>query len=209
MTTKIGMAERLLCAAEEELVANGGHLEMLPVAKRAGVSVGSGYHHFGSKAGLLAAVAARFYGPLQEVTLGDAIPRDLPWAAREHRRLAAFVAYHLERRALAVLIYGGLSNAPEVLDLEREHMAAVVEAGARNLEQGGRAGVVRSTVPPRMLSALLMGAQRQAINTLIAGEGEIDANAAVRDIWSFVAAALDLGPAAHNHVTKGGTSHVG
>nr|QQZ51483.1 TetR family transcriptional regulator [Phenylobacterium glaciei] len=53
---KIGASERLIRAAQEELIASHGLLEMQAVAKRAKVSVGLAYHHFGSKAGLIAAV---------------------------------------------------------------------------------------------------------------------------------------------------------
>ena len=40
---------------------------MQAVAKRAQVSVGLAYHHFGSKAGLIAAVVEAFYSRLDEV----------------------------------------------------------------------------------------------------------------------------------------------
>jgi AcrR family transcriptional regulator len=60
----VGMRERLLCAAQEELTQGQGHLEMQAVARRARVSVGLAHHHFGSKAGLIAAVVEEFYSRL-------------------------------------------------------------------------------------------------------------------------------------------------
>jgi AcrR family transcriptional regulator len=51
MTTTIGTRERLIRAAEKELIRSHGHLEMQAVSKRAQVSVGLAYHHFGRKAG--------------------------------------------------------------------------------------------------------------------------------------------------------------
>ena len=45
------VADRLIRAAEAELIATHGHLEMQAVAKRAKLSVGLAYHHFGSKLG--------------------------------------------------------------------------------------------------------------------------------------------------------------
>lgn len=45
--TKIGTPERLIRAAQEELIHSHGLLEMQAVAKRAKVSVGLAYHHFG------------------------------------------------------------------------------------------------------------------------------------------------------------------
>ncbi|CAN5850370.1 hypothetical protein BH11PSE1_BH11PSE1_02880 [soil metagenome] len=61
---KIGASERLIRAAQEELIASHGLLEMQAVAKRAKVSVGLAYHHFGSKAGLIATVVEGFYNRL-------------------------------------------------------------------------------------------------------------------------------------------------
>ena len=49
-----GTREKLISAAQEELIHGQGLLEMQAVAKRAKVSVGLAYHHFGSKAGLIA-----------------------------------------------------------------------------------------------------------------------------------------------------------
>ena len=67
MTTTIKTRERLVRAAQEKLIQSHGHLEMQPVAKRAKVSVGLAYHHFGSKAGLIAAVVEEFYNRLDGV----------------------------------------------------------------------------------------------------------------------------------------------
>ena len=86
MLKKLGTAEKLLEAAEAELIASDGQMEMAAVARRAGVSVGLAYHHFGSKAGLVAAVVDAFYGPLREISLGTAIPPQLDWPARERAR---------------------------------------------------------------------------------------------------------------------------
>ena len=57
---RIGTPARLIRAAQEELIQGRGLLEMQAVAKRAKVSVGLAYHHFGSKAGLIAAVVEAF-----------------------------------------------------------------------------------------------------------------------------------------------------
>ena len=70
--TTIGTRERLIRAAEQELIRSHGHLEMQAVSKRAQVSVGLAYHHFGSKAGLIAAVVEAFYGRLDEMVFKEA-----------------------------------------------------------------------------------------------------------------------------------------
>ena len=48
-----GTRQRLIKAAEHELIANNGSMEISAVAKRAKVSAGLTYHHFGSKTGLV------------------------------------------------------------------------------------------------------------------------------------------------------------
>src|SRR5687767_4080033 len=88
--------DALLAAAARELVERDGVLEVGPVAARAGVSVGLIYRHFGSKAGLLAAVVGDFYVRFtNEVLELDPLP-GASWAARERRRIELAVTFHYE-----------------------------------------------------------------------------------------------------------------
>jgi AcrR family transcriptional regulator len=91
---------------------------MQAVAKRAKVSVGLAYHHFGSKAGLIAAVVEAFYSRLDAEAFNDAGPCTESWANRERRRIACYIAFHYDH-PFAPLVIGALSRAPEVLDVER------------------------------------------------------------------------------------------
>lgn len=79
--------ERLIQAAEEELILGHGHLEMQAVAKRAQLSVGLAYHHFGSKAGLIAAVVEGFYSLLDDAAFAGANLTSECWAGREKKRV--------------------------------------------------------------------------------------------------------------------------
>src|SRR4029434_218026 len=87
-------------------------------AKRARVSVGLAYHHFGSKAGLIAAVGEAFYRCLDGEVFNDACRPSESWANRERRRIASYIAFHYDH-PFAPLVIGALSRAPEVLDAER------------------------------------------------------------------------------------------
>ena len=115
MTKKTtGSHQRLIAAAEQELIANNGHMEISAVAKRADTSAGLTYHHFGSKTGLVAAVVDRFYEPLREISLGGGIPSELEWRDRERYRTSAIIDYFYGH-PLAPLIAGRLAREPEVL----------------------------------------------------------------------------------------------
>lgn len=192
MADKIGTPNRLLDAAEAELIEGGGHMEMASVAKRAGVSVGLAYHHFGSKTGLLAAVVDRFYEPLRDIALGTAIPPETPWAERERARTATMIAYFYSR-PLAPLVAGRLARQPEVLDLEKSHMDALLAEGARNIAQGQRLGVVDPRLKPETTVAMLMGGLRLSIDSALLSKDRPSEDALLADTWHFIASALGLG----------------
>lgn len=189
--TKTRSDVRLLRAAEEELIENDGHLEMLAVAKRAGLSTGLAYRYFGSKAGLIAAVVDNFYQPIREIALGDAIPVDQEWATREKHRVRALIDYYYDH-PLAKLIAGRLGREPQVLDVENAHMEAMLEAGARNIAQGQRSGTVDPNLDPGISVALLMGGLYQAINSAIAASRPPSKKALLENIWQFTERALFL-----------------
>lgn len=196
-SAKIGSNVRLVCAAEAELIENSGHMEMLAVAKRAGVSVGLAYHHFGSKTGLLAAVVDHFYAPLRDISFGDAIALDQDWAAREKARTRAFIDYFYDH-PFAPLIAGRLGREPEVCDIERAHMTALLEEGARNLAQGQRQGVVSSDIVPDVVIGMLMGGLRQSIDSAILSEKRPPKPVLLEQIWAFFERGMGLKTSVEN-----------
>lgn len=189
--TKIGSDVRLVRAAQEELIANGGHMEMLAVAKRAGVSVGLAYHHFGSKTGLRVAVVDAFYAPLREILFGNPGAIEQDWATREKARAAAFID-HFYDHPFAPLIAGRLGREPEVCDIETAHMDALLEEGARNLAQGQRQGVVSREIVPELVIGLLMGGLRQAIDSAILAKTRPDRTLLLEQVWTFFSLGMGL-----------------
>src|SRR5258707_6043352 len=117
--TKIGKPERVIRAAQEELIHGHGLLEMQAVAKRAKVSVGLAYHHFGSKAGLIAAVVEGFYNRLEEAAFSPSKLISSDWAGREKERIAAYISFHYDH-PFSPLVVGALSRAAEVLAVEQD-----------------------------------------------------------------------------------------
>ncbi len=187
----IGTRERLVGAAQEELIRGHGHLEMQAVARRARVSVGLAYHHFGSKAGLIAAVVEEFYNRLDQVAFSGARLASKAWADRERERIDAYVAFHYDH-PFAPLVIGALSRAPEVLDVETAFTDRQLAAGALMLRAAQRDGLVADDIDPHLTIALMIGGIRQALIGALTSERRPAPAKLTNDIWAFIAGALRL-----------------
>ncbi|MCA6122884.1 TetR/AcrR family transcriptional regulator [Bradyrhizobium sp. WSM 1704] len=187
----LGTRGRLLSAAQDELVEGHGHLEMQAVARRARASVGLAYHHFGSKAGLIAAVVEDFYRQLDEAAFGGAKLPATSWAEREKARIGAYVAFHYDH-PFAPLVIGPLSRAPEVLDVETAFTSRQLAGGARMLQAAQRDGIVPADIDPDLTIALMIGGIRQALIGALTGDRRPDPMRLTDEIWAFMAAALRL-----------------
>jgi AcrR family transcriptional regulator len=187
----VSTREKLVSAAQQELIHGQGHLEMQAVARRAQVSVGLAYHHFGSKAGLIAAVVEEFYNRLDEAAFSGAKLTSESWADRERERIAAYVAFHYHH-PFAPLVIGALSRAPEVLDVETAFTNRQLAAGALMLETAQRDGIVPDDIDPHLTIALMIGGIRQALIGSLASEHRSDPEKLTNEIWTFIAAALRL-----------------
>ncbi|MDB5469266.1 MAG: hypothetical protein JWR84_826 [Caulobacter sp.] len=197
---KIGAPERLVRAAQEELIHGHGLLEMQAVARRAKASVGLAYHHFGSKAGLIAAVVEAFYNQLEDVAFSPSKLVSPDWAGREKERIAAYIAFHYGH-PFAPLVVGPLSRAAEVLDVEQAFTKRQLTAGAYNLRAGQRDGVIPADLDPRLTIALLIGGIRQALIGALTSGHRPDPDELTDKIWLFVSGALRL-PTAQAHKTS-------
>jgi AcrR family transcriptional regulator len=173
---------------------------MQAVAARAKVSVGLAYHHFGSKAGLIAAVVQAFYDRLEDVAFNPAKLTSTNWAGREEERIAAYISFHYDH-PFAPLVIGPLSRAAEVLDVEQAFTKRQLVAGAYNMRAGQRAGVVAPDLDPRLTIALVIGGIRQALVGALTGIYRPDRDELTRKIWVFVAGALRLPPISSVQVT--------
>jgi AcrR family transcriptional regulator len=178
---------------------------MQAVAKRARVSVGLAYHHFGSKAGLIAAVVEEFYSRLDEVAFSGAKLPSESWADRERRRIAIYIAFHYDH-PFAPLVIGALSRAPEVLDVERAFTSRQLAAGARMIEAAQRNGFVPDYIAPDLAIALMIGGIRQALIVALMSEERPDPGKLTDEIWAFMAGALRL--TAGSGVKKRGRERV-
>ncbi|MGV8832275.1 MAG: TetR/AcrR family transcriptional regulator [Devosia sp.] len=191
MASAIDTPQRLVEAAQHELIRGQGHLEMQAVARRAQVSVGLAYHHFGSKAGLIAAVVEAFYSRLGDAVFGDATWSAATWVEKEKGRIAAYIAFHYAH-PFAPLVIGTLSRAPEVIDVETAFTNRQLAGGAKMLIAAQRNGSVPSDFDPHLTIALMSGGIRQALLFAMAQEQRPSPEKLTDDIWCFMAAALRL-----------------
>jgi AcrR family transcriptional regulator len=188
---RIGTPERLIHAAQDELIHGGGLLEMQAVARRAKVSVGLAYHHFGSKAGLIAAVVEAFYDRLEEAAFSPSNLTSSDWAGREKERIAAYISFHYDH-PFAPLVIGPLSRAAEVLDVEQAFTKRQLAAGAHNVRAAQRDGVIPADLDPRLTIALMIGGIRQALIGALTKAHRPDRQELTEKIWIFIAGALRL-----------------
>ena len=193
LAARIGAPERLIRAAQDELIQGHGLLEMQAVAKRAKVSVGLAYHHFGSKAGLIAAVVEAFYDRLEVVAFDPANLVSQDWAGREKERVAAYISFHYDH-PFAPIVVGPLSRAPEVLDVELAFTKRQLVAGARNLRAARREGVIAADFDPHLTIALMIGGIRQALIAALVKGQRPDRAELTEKIWFFITGALRLSP---------------
>jgi AcrR family transcriptional regulator len=176
--------QRLLDAAEAELIERDGALEVATVASRAGVSVGLLYRYFGSKAGLVAAVVDDFYDRLLEVTAKAREAGDT-WAERERRRTELSVDFHY-REPLARVILSRLAREPEVAALEVRRLSHLVTDAARSVQRGQRRGEIPQDLDPRSAAAMLIGGFRVAMAEALSRETRPDQAKLTDELWRFI-----------------------
>lgn len=181
---------KLLAAANAALVAGDGGFELQDVAARSGVSVGLVSHHFGSKAGLIAAVVNIFYDEAEQaLDLHDFAQGG--WSAREQERLARLIDF-LYREETATVILSKLVHYPDVAAIETRRWNGLIDAAARNIIKGQARGQISSMQSPDIMAAMIVGAARHAIvQALTSAERPTKAQLGAA-IWSFITSGLRL-----------------
>lgn len=187
---KAATSERLMAAASLELQRGDGDFEMSSVAQTAGVSVGLAYHHFGSKAGLVAAVVEQFYEQHdQEVMMARFGLPD--WAEREHLRVQRNVAFHY-RHPLATVILRRLRREPGVLEIEQARIKRQVTEGTRNIQSAQKQGTVYPDLDPEAAAAFTLSGMRSLISIALenAPESRPSEEALTAMIWRLIRQAI-------------------
>ncbi|MEK7387008.1 MAG: TetR/AcrR family transcriptional regulator, partial [candidate division NC10 bacterium] len=180
---------RLLEAAAAELIARGGTAEVAAVAARSGASVGLIYRHFGSKAGLIAAVVEDFYHRLDGSVLNADLAPGADWPTRERLRTRRNVAFHYAE-PLAPVILGYLAREPEVAAVEARRIASHIEAAARNIRRAQKNGEIPPDLDPELAAAMVLGGIRQALGAALARPVPPPQDIVADELWRFVVAAV-------------------
>ncbi|MEZ0051616.1 AcrR family transcriptional regulator [Mycobacterium sp. MAA66] len=183
--------QQLLTAARDELVRGNGVLELGALTRRAQLSTGALYHHFGSKAGLLAAVYDGFYDGLRHAIADAHLPADADWGIREHDRTRRFVAYHFDD-PLAPVLLGRAALDPELAELEAVHLHTMSEFAAENIRRGQELGQLPGDIDAASASAFIIGGLRHGIAQQLRETPRTDPDQAAERLWHLTAAALGI-----------------
>jgi len=182
--------QQLLDSARDELTQGNGALELVAVTRRAGLSTGAVYHHFGSKIGLLEAIWEAFYEGLSQAIADDRLP-DTDWATREQERTRHFVAYHFTQ-PLASLLLNHVAPDPGLTELEAAYIQSLGEAAAANIRRGQHSGEIAAAVDADSAGHYIIGGLRQGIAQQLRVTPRPEIDQVGERLWQLTAATLAL-----------------
>ena len=204
----VATRDRLLEAARSELIERQGVVEVDSVARRAEVSVGLIYRHFGSKAGLVGAVVQAFYKRFeQEVMTSNPAP-GADWAKREYTRTVRAVTFNYED-PLAPIVLSRLHLEPAVAALEARELDAHIELSAHNVANGQRQGLVPDDIDPRFAGAMVLGGLRRVLVEALGREPRPPQQEVAIQLWRFVSSILGIDERGDGQSRVAGVEHRG
>jgi AcrR family transcriptional regulator len=181
--------QQLLDAARAELLAGSGQADLASLVRRAGVTTGALYHHFGSRAGLLAAIYSEYYDGLIEAISDTRLPARGAWAERERLRLRHMAAYCLAS-PLSRILLDRSGWGPALAELEAAYTERLIDTSARNIRRGQQLGQVDPAVNPETAAAYIIGGLRYSIRRQLRTTPPPSADEATRELWQLVAATI-------------------
>jgi AcrR family transcriptional regulator len=193
--TRRGAATRrgLIDAARDELIEREGVLEVDSVARRAGVSVGAIYRHFGSRAGLVGAVVDDFYRRYRSEALEINPAPGATFPERERRRTVLTVAFHYADPLSRVLLLD-LHLDAAVAVMEAAHIGAMIELAARVMDVAQRREELPLDRDPRFVGAMIIGGMRRVLAIALASDPPMLQDWTASQLWHLNAAILGIDP---------------
>lgn len=183
--------QQLLDAARDELVRGNGVIALHVLTRRAGLSTGALYHHFGSKNGLLATIYDSFYQGLDSAIADAQLPVDADWAVRERERARHFVAYHFAD-PLAPILLNRIALDPQLTELESAYLQNLSDNAADNIRRGQALGQLPADIDPDSAGAFVIGGLRRGIAQQLRIKPAPDPDQATERLWRLTAGALGI-----------------
>lgn len=178
--------QQLLESARDELLLREGRLDIAAVVRRAGLTTGALYHHFGSRAGLLAAVYDAFYEELDAAITDPGLPT-APWVVRERERTRRLVRFCFSH-PLAPLLFRHAEDDPGIAQTARAYVQRMGEAAAQNIRRGQERGELDGRIDAELAGAYLIGGLRMGVGQLLALQSRPSVEQATERLWRLVAA---------------------
>ena len=154
---------KVLDAVDELTDRRIEHVTIDAISEKSGVTNGSIYHHFGSRAGALAAAAARAFADAMHVSTAALDDRDAEACVRDF--VDRYTAWVEENPNRATVMY----EAPLVVDLTEVRDVKVRAFAPVISWVSSRAGEVR-TVPAELLDPIVFGPVHETVRRWLAGD---------------------------------------
>lgn len=199
-------SERVMTAATKLLIEGRGHFEIDQLAEAAGCSTGAIYHNYGSKAGVLATVIARY----NETVGGLIAPNVMPetrhlWLTALRHAVQATVAFMWSDPLTPVIVQETIKDASAAAETERWlrlHVAAL----AAHFAEAQTAGHLPPNLDPEVLAAGIAGGLRQIMRVFVARTDRPSIETAHRETWGFIARQVG-GDGADDQAVSGAAKH--
>lgn len=165
-------------------------MELGALTRRAGLSTGALYHHFGSKAGLLAAIYEGFYTGLRIATADAHLP-DADWGSRERERTRCFVAYHFQSPLAGVLL-ARIALDAQLSELESVYIQNMSDDAAANIRHGQDLGQLPTDIDPDSAGAYVIGGLRLGVAQQLRTAPRPDPDRVAERLWRLTAGTLGI-----------------
>jgi AcrR family transcriptional regulator len=166
---------------------------VIELARRAGVSKGLTYRHFGSKSGVLAAVVEEFYDGYDAAVHERRGDPSATWATRERQRLEDAIRFHYDD-PLATIILNRLELDPVAAAARAARVRRHIQTAADNLRRGQATGEIDAGIDPDLAADVIIGGLHQALADALARPRRPEPRRLSDSLWHIVCGALRLEP---------------
>lgn len=164
-------------------------MDLSGLTRRAGLSTGALYHHFGSKGGLLAVIYDEFYEGLVHAISDEHLHMDTDWHVHEQERTRRFVDYHVAD-PLAPVLLNRAALDPQLAELEAAYLQRISHNAAKNIRRGQNVGQLPADIDADSAGAFIIGGIRHGIAQQLRITPLPDPTEITERLWRLIGAAL-------------------